>query len=225
MPKPEKRKKSKAHGKHELESLIAERYRFAQQANPHAAKRVRELDRRIRGRYERVVAPFVLDMAGFTRITMHHGIIHYLSLIHRMREICIPVVRRHKGALVKTDADNLFAHFPDVTAAVEASLDIQETVADANFDTDDDFDIYACVGIGYGPVLVLDHDMWGGEFNIACKLGEDIAGSGEILLTQAARRALKSESYALRKRVLTLCGMSYDAWLVRGRRRARREDA
>ncbi len=48
-------------------------------------------------------------------------------------------------------------------------------------------DIYLCIGIGYGDVLMLEgEDMYGSEFNLASKLGEDLAQQGEILLTDCA---------------------------------------
>ncbi len=34
--------------------------------------------------------------------------------------------------------------------------------------------------------MVGDNDLYGSEMNLACKLGEDLARRGEILLTQAA---------------------------------------
>ncbi|MBE7466021.1 MAG: adenylate/guanylate cyclase domain-containing protein [Planctomycetes bacterium] len=199
----------------DLEVWIRERYREAQIGTGEASQRVREMDARIRQAFERTVAVMVLDMAGFTRITLQHGIIHYLSLIYRMRELCVPAVKRHKGTLVKLDADNLFAHFSNVDDAIAAALSVREVVEEANFDTDDDFDIYACMGIGYGPILVLSHDMWGSEFNIASKLGEDVAGTGEIWLSGAARDALKNKQHHFRKRTLTLCGVPYDAYLLK----------
>ena len=46
-----------------------------------------------------------------------------------------------------------------------------------------------CVGIGYGEMLRIgDADIFGAEVNAACKLGEDVAKSSEILLTGAASR-------------------------------------
>ena len=52
------------------------------------------------------------------------------------------------------------------------------------------------MGIGYGPTLVIaGKDLFGHEMNMACKLGEDIAGQGEILLTAAACQALAPGHY------------------------------
>ncbi len=52
-------------------------------------------------------------------------------------------------------------------------------------------EIYIAIGIGYGRVLLVgDDDAYGDEMNVACKLGEDLAEQGEILLTASAHEAL-----------------------------------
>ena len=206
-----------------LEALLAERSRCCRatddDADERSDARVAALDRRICRKFERQVAIFVLDMAGFTRITVARGILHYLMMIHRMRELCVPVVRRHRGVVVRTEADNLFARFPTVSHAVDTSLDILDRLGEANLETDDESDVHVSVGIGWGPTLVLDRDLWGSEFNLAAKLGEDIAGANEIWLTGAARRALSDApgraALRFRRRALTLSGMPYTAWLLR----------
>ena len=50
----------------------------------------------------------------------------------------------------------------------------------------DEEKVLLCVGIGYGEVLRIgDADIFGAEVNAACKLGEDIAKAGAILITGA----------------------------------------
>ena len=56
------------------------------------------------------------------------------------------------------------------------------------------------MGIGFGPTLVIaESDLFGEEMNLACKLGEDIAGPRQILLTPAAVAALPSGQYRFRE--------------------------
>jgi adenylate cyclase len=202
-----------------LTRLLHERERWAYETSVAGASALAAHDRRIRRRFEKPAAIFVLDMSGFTRITIERGILHYLMMIHRMRELCSPCVVRHRGVVVKTEADNLFARFPTVRHAVEASLDMFEVLGEANVQTDDESDIQISVGIGWGPTLVLDHDMWGSEFNLASKLGEDTAGAGEVLLTGAAHGALRGSPFRFRRRPITVSGMPYTAYLLRLRAR------
>jgi adenylate cyclase len=198
-----------------LAQLLAERARWAYETSAQGGRKLQETERRIRRRFERKVAIFVLDMSGFTRVTIERGILHYLMMIHRMRELCVPAIARHRGTLVKTEADNLFARFPTPKHAVEASLDMFGRLSEANLETDDESDIQVSIGIGWGPTLVLEHDMWGGEFNLASKLGEDIAGAGELLLTEAAHRAMRGGPYDFLRRPLTVAGMPYTGYLLK----------
>ncbi|MEM7650144.1 MAG: adenylate/guanylate cyclase domain-containing protein, partial [Cyanobacteria bacterium P01_A01_bin.70] len=66
-------------------------------------------------------------------------------------------------------------------------------------------DIHASIGIGYGEVLVVgDHNLYGNEINLASKLGEDIAGDDEILLTAAAHDALTTTGWQFVRTVQTI---------------------
>lgn len=154
--------------------------------NEHPERLV-EIDGQIRDRFAETHAVMVLDMCGFSRLTLRHGIIHFLAMIHRLHGIVAPIVANRGGRVVKTEADNVFAVFPDVAPAVEAATDIQERLRAANVFLPEDWDLHASLGIGYGEVLMIDdEDMYGNEMNIASKLGEDVAGSGEIFLSEAA---------------------------------------
>ncbi|MBI3268169.1 MAG: hypothetical protein HYZ53_04045 [Planctomycetes bacterium] len=49
------------------------------------------------------------------------------------------------------------------------------------------------IGLGYGPVIDLDDDLWGNAVNTASKLGEDTSEPGEILITEEFYAALIAE--------------------------------
>jgi class 3 adenylate cyclase len=154
--------------------------------NEHPERLV-EIDREIHESFAETHAVLVLDMCGFSRLTARHGIIHFLAMIHRLHGIVLPLVGAHGGTVVKTEADNVFAVFPDVAPAVATAIEIQDRLNAANVFLPDDWDLHASLGIGYGELLMIgDDDMYGNEMNIASKLGEDIAGSGEVFLSQAA---------------------------------------
>jgi class 3 adenylate cyclase len=154
--------------------------------NEHPERLV-EIDRRIHQAFAETHAVMVLDMCGFSRLTIRHGITHFLAMIHRLRAIVAPVIAARAGRVVKTEADNVFAVFPDVAPAVEAARAIQRELRAANVYLPEDWDLHASLGIGWGELLMVGgDDLYGNEMNIASKLGEDVAGSGEVLLTEAA---------------------------------------
>ena len=171
-----------------LRQLLSERNQFPE--------RVDEIDDKIRAVFERRVAVLVLDMVGFSRLSQKHGIIFYLSMIAQMDSAARPAVEGNGGRVIKQEADNLFAIFEDSTDALEASLDIFRGFEAINGVVPDDRDIFGSVGIGYGPTLVVgEEDLFGCEVNLASKLGEDIAGASEILLTRSAFENLTPNRY------------------------------
>jgi class 3 adenylate cyclase len=169
-----------------LEKLLQER-------NEHP-ERMAEIDEKINATFRQTHAILVMDMSGFSRTTVRYGIIHFLAMIHRMHAIVKPIIAECGGTVVKEEADNIFAVFPDVQSAVNSALDSLKQTGAVNTTLPPEMDIYLCIGIGCGDVLMLEgEDMYGAEFNLASKLGEDLAERGEILLTFAAFENLESD--------------------------------
>lgn len=158
--------------------------------------------------FEQELAPLILDMSGFTRTTHQHGIVAFLLMIRQMHQICCPAIVEHGGKVVKTEADNLFCLFPDVPGAVAAARDINQRLRGANVLLPVERQLYASIGIGWGRILNIDeHDLFGDEVNLACKLGEDIAERQQILLTERARERL-SPATTVRAQELSISGLS-----------------
>ncbi|GAB4505420.1 MAG: hypothetical protein Fur0043_24150 [Anaerolineales bacterium] len=138
---------------------------------------------------------FVLDMSGFSLLTRKYGVVHYLSLVKRMQLTAQPIIEEHNGLVVKFDADNCFAMFDTTLSAVRASIELNAAFDAINVHTDDPFDIRISIGMDYGDVLLTGGpDYFGDTVNRASKLGEDIAGPGEILMTEAAFAQLPSQA-------------------------------
>ncbi len=149
--------------------------------------RAAEIDARIRETFSETHAVMVMDMSGFSRLTLAHGIIHFLAMIHRMQQVVRPAVEENGGEIIKWEADNAFAIFPDVERAIEAVVDIMKRFSAANTMLPEEMDMYGKFGIGFGEVLIVGReDLYGSEVNLASKLGEDLAQRDEILLTEAA---------------------------------------
>jgi adenylate cyclase len=190
----------------ELKQLLLER-------NVAHQERVAEIDRIIKQRFEKEVAVLALDMTGFSRTTMKFGIIHFLSMIAAMEQMAVPLVKAQDGTVIKQEADNLFATFPSPDQAVEAALAIFETFRTFAKTAPENFDIYGSVGIGFGPTLVIDNeDLFGNEMNLASKLGEDLAESMEILLTENAYAALPPGRYTCSPLYFTISGVEINCY-------------
>src|SRR5512134_4149824 len=132
-------------------------------------------------------AVFVLDMSGFSLLTRKYGIVHYLSMVRRMQLTTEPIVKAYRGSMIKYEADNCFAVFPDPLAAVNAAIAMQHAFSAENLLTSEDLDIHISCGIDYGKILIVGReDCFGDPVNRASKMGEDLAAAGEVLVTKEA---------------------------------------
>jgi adenylate cyclase len=163
---------------------------------------------------ERVV--FVLDMAGFSLLTRKYGIIHYLSMVRRMQLTAEPILETYGGTLIKFEADNCFATFPDTLSAIHAAIAMQLAFNASNLLTSDDFDVYISIGIDQGKILLVgDKDCFGDPVNRACKLGEDVAASGEILVTKDAMNTVTGDlDFQLREVNVSISGITIPSYAV-----------
>jgi adenylate cyclase len=140
-------------------------------------------------------AVFVMDMSGFSRLTQKYGIVHYLSMVRRMQLVTEPIVEQHAGQVIKFEADNCFAAFDSPHNAVRAAIAINIAFSSMNIFTADEFDIRVSIGIDDGDVLMIGGpDYFGNPVNCACKLGEDIAAPGEILVSEHAFQQIPAEA-------------------------------
>jgi class 3 adenylate cyclase len=155
-------------------------------------ERLAEITKSIDEMFGQEKAVMILDMSGFSRTTQQFGITFFLLMIHEMQRIAKPSVVAHNGLVLKADADNLFCLFDTVADAVHASQEITRHLAAANQILPQSRHLYVSIGIGYGTILnIADEDLYGNEVNLASKLGEDIGGMGDILLTSAAHAQLQ----------------------------------
>lgn len=206
MTKPPPNARRPSHrGRALLRRLLSIRNQFPERAA--------EIDKQLIDAFQRNVAVLVLDMVGFSRLTVEYGIIHYLAMIHQMEEAARPAVTGNGGVVIKQEADNLYAIFDDPASALESALDIFRAFDAINSVVAPDRDIFGSIGIGYGPTLVIDEkDIFGSEVNIACKLGEDLACRGEILLTPSAYADLPADQYLCAPATFVVSEMKIDCY-------------
>ena len=164
-----------------------------------------------------VKAVLVLDLSGFSLLTQKYGIVHYLSMVRRMQLITQPIVEKAGGEVVKFEADNCFAMFDSVLAAVQAAIALNHAFDEINIYTADQFDIRVAIGIDYGDVLLIGGpDYFGDTVNTASKLGEDQARPGEILITERALAQIpNSAGFQTETEQLEISGITIPAASIR----------
>lgn len=174
------------------------------------------IERSLWNDYGAEYAVFVLDMSGFSMLTRKYGIVHYLAMVRRMQLTTEPIVKSHGGFMIKYEADNCFAMFPEPLAAVKAAIEMQNAFAASNVLTPEDQDIHISCGIDFGKMLIIGReDCFGDPVNRASKIGEDVAAAGEILVTKEAVDMIPAEAGIKAREIsVSISGISIPAFMI-----------
>jgi adenylate cyclase len=140
-------------------------------------------------------AILVTDLTGFTKTTKIYGILHFLAIFRRCEQTCVPIIERHNGVMLKQEADDLIGVFPDASDAIRCGLAMLHALQALNSTLQEDERIGLCIGIEYGRYIRLEDDAYGDPVNVAYKLGEDLAETGEILIGSNAYARAKAKDF------------------------------
>ena len=128
------------------------------------------------------------DLVGFTEFTAVRGDADAVQLLARQDEL-VNAALPHGSRLVKELGDGLLLWFPDATSALHTAIDLQ-----SRFEVDAQatgLPLWVRFGLHWGSQTVRRHDYVGHDVNVAARI-VDVAGPGEVLLSQATRAALDS---------------------------------
>jgi class 3 adenylate cyclase len=170
----------------------------------------RRIDADIWARYGVTRAVLALDMAEFSIAVRRDGVLSYLCRIRRMHAVTAPVVQAHGGEVIRFEADNLLAGFPDPNQALRAAIRIRRLM------NEDALAQPVSIGLAHGRILLIpDADAHGDAVNTAFKLGEDVALSNEILASRDFVDALDPQhGCALEAQDIHIAGLRLDAFRV-----------
>ena len=174
------------------------------------ARSAARVDTQIRERAEREITVLVCDTSGFTRKTHEYGIHQFLAVMTRGYRSIGPIFRRFRGLIVSQIADNLLAAFSDPQSAVGAAIDIQRKLRKANEGKHDRDQFHLSIGIESGPAIVLTDNLYGASVNVACKVGEDLAGKAEILVTSTVAGRVRPKYRAIYARSVEIGGRPFE---------------
>jgi adenylate cyclase len=177
-------------------------------------KSAERVDRLLRERAEREITVFVCDTSGFTRKTHEYGIAQFLAVMTRGYQSIAPILRKRRGLIVSQIADNLLAVFPDPPSAVGASIDIQRKLRRGNVGKHDSDQFHLSIGIETGPTLVLKDNVYGAAVNVASKVGEDMAGKGQILITGTVAQSVRRKYRVSYDRSAEIGGRPFELYRV-----------
>jgi class 3 adenylate cyclase len=129
------------------------------------------------------------DLTGYTRFTEEHGDEAAAALATRLAVVADEVGQDHRGRLVKLLGDGVMLHFAQSADALAAAVELRAAMAPAGLPA-------THIGIDAGTVIRREADVYGRTVNVAARLAA-AAGPGQILVSDAALRAARSEDATL----------------------------
>jgi adenylate cyclase len=125
------------------------------------------------------------DIVGFTELTDEHGDDVALALLERQEEL-VRAALPDCSRVVKELGDGLLLWFDDARAALETCLGLQHS-----FEHDDEvvLPLWVRMGVHWGCPRLRGDDIIGRDVNLASRI-VDLAGPGEVLLSEAAAEVI-----------------------------------
>ncbi len=146
------------------------------------------------------VAVLVSDLHGFTSTTRKYGIIHFASIIMRMRQLVLPILNHYGATFISTEADNFIVIFSDVVKAACAAIEFKNILSSYNATLAEDHSHFAVqlngIGLHCGKDVIIDLEgkLHGHVASTAYHIGEDICSSGNLLITNDVFERLKGKN-------------------------------
>ena len=133
----------------------------------------------------RLAAIAIVDVVGYSRMMGNDESGTLAAVTGRRKQVIEPVVAAHDGRIVKMMGDGFFIEFASAVNAVEAALEMQARMGEANAGLPADRRVVLRIGINLGEVIVEGDDLFGDGVNVAARL-ESIASEGGIAISGSA---------------------------------------
>jgi adenylate cyclase len=140
----------------------------------------------------RLAAIAVADVVGYSRLMGADEAGTLAALKERRKTVLEPIVRGHEGRIVKVMGDGVLMEFASAVNAVEAALELQQKMAEANALLSDDRRILLRIGINLGDIIGDGSDVYGDGVNVAARL-EALAEPGGICVSAKVRDELRGK--------------------------------
>jgi len=156
-------------------------------------------DQGVRGGVAERMAIVMADVAGTTALMAMAGELIVADALQEFFGRVNKLQTAHRGRVVKTFGDGFLAVFRDGADALAFATELRQSLIQVPIQVMDRR-MTVRIGIHSGPVVPIQTsyggDVFGEAINLAGRV-TSMANPGEILLTEAARRALPAEQQAL----------------------------
>ena len=140
----------------------------------------------------RLAAILAADVVGYSRLVGvdEVGTLERLRVLRR--ELADPMIKEHRGRIVRITGDGLLVEFASVVDAVRCAVDIQREMALRNAEVPVDQRIEFRIGINLGDIINDGQDIYGDGVNVAARL-EALATPGGICVGRVVRDQVRDK--------------------------------
>jgi TolB-like protein/class 3 adenylate cyclase/tetratricopeptide (TPR) repeat protein len=140
----------------------------------------------------RLAAILAADVAGYSRLVGEdeEGTLERLRVLRR--EVVDPMIKEHRGRIVRITGDGLLVEFASVVDAVRCAVDTQREMALRNAETPVNRRIEFRIGINLGDIMNDEEDIYGDGVNVAARL-EALAAPGGICVSRVVRDQVRDK--------------------------------
>jgi len=143
------------------------------------------------GTQRRLAAILAADVVGYSRLMQEDDRATLRALTER-RALFAEKIAAHRGRIVNAPGDSILAEFGSVVDAVEAAVEIQQALAQANAALPETRRMQFRIGVHLGDVLVEGGGIFGDGVNIAARL-ESLAAPGGVNLSASAYEEVRGK--------------------------------
>ncbi len=141
------------------------------------------------------------DLTGSTGVFEALGNALAAQAITKLTQWIGAVCEDHRGRVVKTLGDGVFAVFPDGANAVEAVVELQRVHHERVQEWPNNLRMRLQVGVASGEVIDVDGDCYGDAVNVASRLS-DLSGADQIWVTDTVASQVTRPGAGVRLRSL-----------------------
>jgi class 3 adenylate cyclase len=130
----------------------------------------------------RLAAILAADVAGYSRLMGADEEGTHERLKTHLRQLIDPMIKEHRGHIVKNTGDGMLAEFASVIDAMRCAAEVQRGMIDREPEVSDERRIRFSIGINLGDVIADGCDIFGDGVSVAARL-EALAEPGGICVS------------------------------------------
>ena len=133
----------------------------------------------------RLAAILAADVAGYSRM-MGADEAGTLAAVKALRQdVFAPIVRDHRGRVVKLMGDGALVEFASVVDAVACAVGMQKALTETPVRTPGGEEVKVRIGVNLGDIIIEGRDIYGDGVNLAARL-QEFAEPGGVALSATA---------------------------------------